>query len=64
LPVVFPEPIFPSIETIKHPDDDDDDDTFASLENEAEAPIFFKLVFKLVFNANIIFTKNNQFLFK
>jgi hypothetical protein len=36
LPVVFPEPIFPSIETIKH----DNDDEFASLENEAEAPIF------------------------
>ena len=38
LPVVFPEPMFPSIETIKH--DDDGYDVFAHLENEAEAPIF------------------------
>ena len=47
LPVVFPDPIFPSIDAIKQPDvaaddadDDDDDDVFMHLDNEAVAPIF------------------------
>jgi hypothetical protein len=45
LPVVFPDPIFPSIDAIKQPDvtvdaDAADDDEFMHLDNEAEAPIF------------------------
>jgi hypothetical protein len=42
-PVVFPDPIFPSIETIKQADvagGADDDNFVVHEDNEAEAPIF------------------------
>jgi hypothetical protein len=63
LPVVFPDPMFPSIDAIKQPDvaadDADDDDVFMHLDNEAVAPIFEQISAMYVTNCTnyLQFTK-------